>query len=402
MNPLKKYLLKSSLIRSLTLILLLASLQACDELGEAACSFFTGDCSDSVASLAAGSKFYDIRDAEYNVATDEIVAVTLPAPAPSEIRVDGPFYLVTVDPISQLERRVELPLPPRFVSIGPSGMDAVVALSSPSDVDTNSGKGSGLAMVVYIDLMDMEIIDTHTVTGMNGESLSDVVLDGNGDAHVFSRTSVSSVDLMTGTVTPSDTGLGFPKAKLAPGGNSLLVINNDTLQRFGITMGVASYAADSPSGRDLGQCFPDDSQGGQSEEALTLSIDGSVIFTPCGDVFDATDMTYIDTIDIAQLLDENSDNGTVRHMAAYDEAHPFVGLSYIVLGPFEQPTIGFFDLESRDLDSVLLAPRPSASNNPNFIFYNSDGTRIASVIRGGVTANGPTTYVTQIRSYLVP
>ena len=57
-------------------LLLIAPLQACEELSEAACSFFTGDCSDGPLGAGTILKFYTVEDAEYSYELDTVIATT--------------------------------------------------------------------------------------------------------------------------------------------------------------------------------------------------------------------------------------------------------------------------------------------------------------------------------------
>ena len=396
---------RSSFFAAFLALALVVPMQACDELSEAACSFFTGDCSDGPLGAGTILKFYTVEDVEYNYELDTVIATTRPAETPHEFQVEGPFKLVSVDPVTQVERSIELSMPGKYVSVGPSGMDAAVVLVPVDEPVASAPKGGATnATVVHIDLIDMEILDTQTVTGLSYNHVTDVVLDGNGIAHVFGQSAVFSVDLMTGSVTPGETGLAGPKAKLAADGNHLIVIEDGVLQRFDISGGDAVHDIDSPSGRDLDGCFPDDTQNADLEELLALSADGMLIFTPCGDVFTSPGLVYVDTVDRQDLVYHNDEDRNFFHMAAYEDTGPLAGVSFAVLeGVADQPVIGFFDLDSGDLESVLLPRRPTPFSVTRFIFFSSDGERLVLVIRAGVYAGlGPTTYPTQIFSYPVP
>ena len=375
-------------------------LGACDELGEAACSFFTGDCSDPVANPLASAKHYEVVDAEYNPLTDQVVATTLPAPLPIEERANGPFYLVSVNPITQAERKLEFGSIGLYVSIGPSGMDAAIVLG---DLDSYDAGSSATATLAYVDLEEMTVVDTYPVTGVSASSVADVVLDGDGHAHVFSNDSVFAVDLMTGAVTQGQTGLSNTKAKLAADQDGLVVIAGGTLQRLDITTGVAMHEMDSPSGRDLTGCGPYNRGKPDPQEILSLSNDGSRIVTPCGDVFDASDLSYLETISYSSIYPEDWDDHLI-HMAAYDDESTIAGLSFVIVGGlYDQPVVGFFNPGDGALDNVLLPQRPGHSNQGQFLFFSSDGKRIVTVIMAGVFPfPGPSMHYTQFASYPVP
>ncbi|MCB0221276.1 MAG: hypothetical protein KDH09_16385 [Chrysiogenetes bacterium] len=375
-------------------------LGACDELGEATCSFFTGDCSDPPINGLSASKAYEVVDAEYNLLTDQVIATTLPAPLPVEERANGPFYLVSVNPVNQAERKLELSGIGLYVSIGPGGMDAAVVLGDLGSYESGSG---ATAQLVYVDLEDMAVVDTYPVTGVNASNVADVVLDGDGYAHVFSNDRVFSVDLMTGAVTQGETGLSYAKAKLAADGDGLIVIAGGTLQRLDITSGVAMHEMDSPSGRDLTGCGPYNRGDPDPQELLALSNDGSRIITPCGDVFSASSLSYLETINYPEIYPEDWDDHLI-HMAAYDDVSEIAGLSFVVVGGlYDQPVVGFFNPDNGELNDALLPLRPGHSNQGRFLFFSSDGKRIVTVILAGVYPfPGPSMRYTQFASYPVP
>lgn len=307
----------------------------------------------TTAGGAPGGFSFVVNDAEYSRALDELVILTA---SPNELHV--------VDPATQADTVISLPLPGRAVSVAPDGLTAVVGHDG---------------WVSEVDLVKGTLLQT---VGMSAPAL-DVVLAANHYAYVFpvrdQWTNIRSVNLTTGKEEEADEGMFIyagTLAKLEPDKLAIYGAQNglspSDIEKYDISGGLVKYLYDSPYHGDYYMCGD-----------LWFSEDGSQIYTRCGNVFDASanradDMRYAGSLGINQ---DGSFHRGIAFLTHSSAAHEIVALlgdmvngygngvrNVDTLATFDDT---FFNAKS----STPIARLGGAPSSCSHVFVHSSGTQ---------------------------
>jgi chitinase len=300
--------------------------------------------------------FFDFRvdRAEYSRGLDRIVVIST---QPSN-------QLHIVDPVTKEETPIDLPYPPKCLSVSPDGLFVAV------------GHGG---WVSYIDLDAQEIVKTLATSAADPR---DVILAGNGYVYLFPRNgafeSIPCVNIETEVETLSEEFFeGNTRVRRHPDSKAIYGAWNDTvpqnIEKYDISAGTLSYLYESPYFGDYPMCGN-----------LWMSDDGLRIITKCGTVFSASEVQSEDMIyqgvllDLTTItwLDHSSTIGDVAVVSNEDEA------------------VRIFDYESLALEATV--PLPTAVSegtayplHGRWVFYRSDGSEYYVLVRIDASAGVP-------------
>lgn len=303
-----------------------------------------------------------IVDAEFNRATNRVVAVTH----------DNPPLLLRLDPETRTAESVLLPNPAAAcVAVRGDGAYAAVGQNG---------------FITYVDLSAMSVVETYSTSA----DVYDVVLPDNGFVYAFPRedqwVSVHCIELSTGLetlhsgrqITERSVGRFHPSGFLY----TLNYSNPSDFEKLDIQAGTATYLYDGPYHGDypLGSDF-------------VISEDGTRIVSAAGTVFhastDAADLTY------AGQLDGMAPGRWVEHSSA---AGRMFGIRLTNNYPFYEPAIRVYDSGTFAFKGTVplppfLLPNGSgggtlADSEGRFVFCNDAGTRLYTLMRAGAPAPG--------------
>ena len=299
---------------------------------------------------------FDIVDAEYSDYYDALIAVS-----GDEVHL--------YDPWSNSHESVELPTIGVCISVSPDGMTAAVGHD---------------AFVSIIDLEAMVVDQTLPVTC----DVLDIVLAGNGYVYAFPRSgqweSIRCLEIATGTETLS-TGppiYAGTLARLHPNGKAIYGadrgLSPQDIEKYDIQGGTAAYLYDSPYHGDYSAGAP-----------LWISEDGLRIITRSGTTYrasevQANDMTYAGTLSEIGSLQWAVHSVAAEQILAIPLEPAFDPLN-------EDIEIVIYNSEYLGLIDRLNLPEFQVGegaflSHGRFVFFNSDGTRFAVVVKADETS----------------
>lgn len=200
-----------------------------------------------------------VTDAAYSRALDRLVMVD-----------EAQSRLYVLDPETQVETSIELPLRPTSVDLSPDGLTAVVG---------------HVAFVSHVDLVGRTVLRAWPLD----IDVFDVVVAGNGYAHAFplenefQSPGLRSIRLVDGTQTRSTGGFvaGKSRGRLLPGSNRMYVSASSFLRRFDLSAGTAHLESETFNGKSsCGDFWPDEL--------------GARVFTGCGTAYRTSDLASED------------------------------------------------------------------------------------------------------------
>lgn len=295
---------------------------------------------------------FKVIDAEYSKELDKIIMVS---GTPSN-------QLHIYDPVSGQDTPVDLVHLPTSVSVGPDGKYAAVGYSG---------------FISYVDLATPALVKTLPVAV---ETMSDIVLAGNGYVYAFPATAysaISCVNIATGEVT-SSTGMSLSantRARLLPGGTVLYDTDAYIIQKFDLSEGTAAFLYDSSNpGFNYTACGD-----------IWMSEDGMRIYTRCGKVFPASSGNTRDLAPIGSIqnlgftrqITHSSAAGKVAAIPEYDVSFNRTS---------DDTEVQIFDDESLALEKSVSLPRFSVNGSRyaghgRFVFYDSTGVKMFVVLQ---------------------
>lgn len=297
---------------------------------------------------------FQVIDAEYSLALEKIVMVAA-----------GPSRLIIHDPRTALETTVALSHVPTAVSVAPDGLHAAV------------GHNGWLS---YVDLQTGQLEKTLPVA----TTAWDVVLAGNGFAHVFPQSdqwvSIHSVNIAAGTDTLG-TGSSIyeqTRARLHPSGSAIYGawtrLNPTDLEKYSIANGPAEYLYNSRYHGDYEMCGN-----------LWFSEDGRRILTACGRAFEASNVEASDVIYDGSLA------ATVRVRDAVHSAEARKFLVVTDLTTTSDTEVLVFDDNYLALEGVLPLPDFVTGTgvydaHARFVFYSRDGSQRFAIVQADPSA----------------
>jgi chitinase len=285
---------------------------------------------------------YSVLDAAYSRALDRIVIVS-----------ESGNALHLLDPHTGVDVAVALPATPTSVSVAPDGTHAAIGHDH---------------LLSYVDLVTQSVVRTYAVSA----PLGDVVLAGDMRAYGIpsnnQRVAVHTINLLTGQ---DDSSSG---ASVHVGTRG--VVSRDSTALFLADNGVAPsslYRYDITGAQPVG---PTVAFGGTFEVCgnAWLGKDDSLLYTACGHIFRASDLSYGGSFSCAPQIvgvDESRD-GRVTVLT---------GSSPSPLGGINQPVVGLQTYDSQDQTLQTSAPLPSlsaqglpAATDGRYVFYDAAGT----------------------------
>jgi len=296
--------------------------------------------------------------AEYSRPLDRLVTIG-----------SAPDRLYLADPVAGTEVAVELPAPPTALALSPDGLHAAVGHDRSVSYVALALDGPTLEKVIPIST-----------------DVASLVLPGDGQVYVFPATDqwmqIGCVSLASGVEVPST---GHPvyektRARLHPSGQRIYGadygISPADLERYDLVGGVASYAYDSPYQGEYEVC-----------SGLWLSEDGQRVFTACGVVFHASELTgAVAGADLtyAGALEATTSTTWVDHSVAAGLVVAAVPGS--VLKVFDPETLAL--LETTPLPQLGIAGQgyPVVGR---YAFFSGDGARRIVVVAAPGAPTGP-------------
>jgi hypothetical protein len=302
---------------------------------------------------------HDVVDAEYSSALDRIVMIS-----------DDEQAVHVLDPSTGTELDIPLPLTPTSISVAPTGTEAVVGHDG------------------WLSIVNLVSGGTPTTYAVSARAV-DIVHGGNGWAYVFPAQNqwenLRCIDLSggnemlgAGSIYAGMVGRRHPtRAAIYSADRGLSPAD---IELHDISAGRSMFLRDSPYHGDYSMCGD-----------LWFSDDGDRIYTACGNVFRAStnpmiDMTYngnlagatsisfVDHSDEANLVAVMPRNGFMQtdadtRVRLYEEQ--FLGL------------VGELTLPPMIIGSSLV---PTGGR---FVFWNSDGSELYTVLRATPTTGVP-------------
>lgn len=326
----------------------LVSLVVSDPSGAAAPKTFTVRASPPLVALG-----HRVVDAVYAPAVDRLVTVAA-----------DPSALYVIDPVTNAETRVLLPVAPTCVSVAPDGARAVVGHDA------------------YLSVVDLAAGRVEATLSLPG-TVAEVVLAAGGWAYAFSGSYSTStawaVEVATGGVTALPYFHPRPtRAALHPSGARLYGAESSYLLRLDLSGGAVT-----PTSRydyDHSAC-----------ENLWLAEDGSRIFTGCGYVFRTSEVAASDMTYNGRLTAPEQRFASVAHSteAALVLAVPQAGW---------WSGAGDEDTQIRVYEDDFLAPRGTVEVSPflfptgtfaghaRAVFFSADGTRRYALVQADASS----------------
>lgn len=302
-----------------------------------------------------------VVDAEYSAGLDRIVHVA-----------SQPDRLYTFDAHTYERGKVDLPLAPTAVSVAPDGLFAAVGHNG---------------WISYVDLTSNSLVKTFPVA----TDVLDLVLDGNGNVHVFPRrdqwSEIHSVNVATEVETLSTGWMIYAGTlgELHPNGTAIYGADNglspSDIEKYDVTSGTAHYVRDSPYHGDYGMCGD-----------LWISEDGLRIFTRCGNVFRASndpgeDMTYNGKLPGVGWVVSLSHSSETDKVAVIRQDQPYFGMD-----PLRDTELEIFDYDFLTPDGTVSLPHfPAGSmtypSHGRFVFFSADGSQLFAIVEADAAAN---------------
>ncbi|MGB3915939.1 MAG: WD40 repeat domain-containing protein [Thiothrix litoralis] len=334
--------------------------------GSGASESTNGTTTDSTANSNTLSLTRNAVDAEYSDALERLITVSS---SPDNA-------LNIINPTTGEQQAVPLNLAPTSLAISPDGKTAVV------------GHSSG---VTHINLQTASVLDFYDNIGF---SVFDIALSGNGMAYATPASNalwgvLKAINLGTGEVKSSLSvvQMGGSYLQLAPNQNALYIYDKSTLPVDLIKTDTASPPAglyDSPYNGEY-------DIGGSSGKGLWLTEDGGYILTAGETLFSTATTQDQDMLYQRSLSDDDNDPNTrLLHADNSQEAAKFVVIldkgitgtgSEYSLKTYAMPTLNLLDEKPvSDLKPTSTSDDPVI---PQFVFFNSDGTKRYAVLKQG-------------------
>ncbi|MEZ5453856.1 MAG: hypothetical protein R3E93_13740 [Thiothrix sp.] len=311
----------------------------------------------------------NVVDAEYSDALERLVTVSSAQ--------DNALNII--NPATGEQQAIPLSLVPTSLGLSPDGNKAVV------------GHDGG---VTYINLQTASVVDFYDTIGFK---VSDIVLDDAGVAYAtpFSDAqggNLQSIDLKTGQVQPSPTTimLGGAYLKLAPSLKAVYTLDGNVspvdLEKIDVSVSPPAGLYDSPYHGDY-------DMGGYSGNGMWLSEDDAYILTAGETLFRTAATQDQDMLYQRSLADNDGDYTTnLVHADHSREAGKFVvildkgiigtGSDYRIK-TYTQP---FLNLEDEQKVSELSPTSSTDAVTPQFVFFNSDGSKRYTVLKQGTAS----------------
>ncbi len=300
---------------------------------------------------------YNIVAAAYDKALDKLIFVSAD---PNELHI--------YDPLRQSEQAVPLVMPPLSVSVRPDGMYAAVGHDG---------------WVSYVNLQTAAVVRVFQVI----TDVRSVLLAGNGYMYLFPArdwSDIFSLEVSSGAVTPTSAIYNGRVPRLSIDSNYMYVGGN-WFSKWSISQGVARIINNNSS--SVSTCGN-----------LWLTEDGRRMFTACARVYrvssvPAEDLQYNGTLSTLTSV-------TWADQSAVQQSTAVLAGSGLSQGATQLQIYGdaFLDfLGSLPLPPFTVGARLYPSYG-QFVFWNSDETRLVLVVKADTSANLSSAYGISVMS----
>lgn len=299
---------------------------------------------------------YDVIDAAYSRAIDQIVLVTA-----TDVHLVDP---TTLDDVS-----ITLPTTAESVAVSPDGTHAAVGHNG---------------FISYIDLNAKSVASTWSVSAPIGDvALSNTYVYGFPSSDQW--VSLYAVEASTGAVTTSGNIYAGMQAAVSPDGTSLYEVDTELSPSSLYSLSLANPAQPMQSSTYFGD---EESPCGE----LWVSKDGSRLYTGCGYVFNSDGLTYLGEMteanEVVASEDDWSADGTIAVLGGT-----------VTSSQFGTPTRGAAQLQIYEPEYLTLkttvsfpsisTPNGASASDGRYVFHDAAGTSTYAILHG----NDPTSQV---------
>lgn len=304
-------------------------------------------------------------DADYSDALERLITVSS---APDNA-------LNIINPTTGEQQAVPLNLAPTSLALSPDGKMAAV------------GHAGG---ITYINLQTASVVDAYNNIGF---SVFDLALDANGMAYATPTDNVSwaplkAINLTTGEVQTGSqiNDLAGSYLQFAPAQKALYILYKGTV----VDLEKADASVTPPVGLYDSPYNGDYDMGGADAKGFWITEDGAYLLTAGETLFRTATSEDQDMLFQRSLADSDGDfNTTLTHADSSQEAGQVVViLNKGVTGASSDYSVKTYAMPNLVLveEKTLANLKPSTSTDPvtpQFVFFNSDGSKRYVVLKQG-------------------
>jgi hypothetical protein len=287
---------------------------------------------------------YPVIDARYSAAIDNIVIASTSA-------------LHLVNPHTKADVSIALQATPTTLAVSPDGLHAAVGANG---------------FLAYVDLMARSVVATYPVSAPIGS----VAFAGNGYAYAIPSSDQWVVWHIVSLPGGKDTTFGsvYAGSRAAVIGTTLFVADDldpSTMDSYSLASATAPTKGSSSAFGTYEVC-----------DRAWPSKDGSLLYTGCGNVFHATDLSYAGSLGTAgqsafsptiAWVDDTSSDGTIAALGSSATAGTAVPAGSVV-NVLQTYTAMYLTPKTSTPLPPLVTPGGVAGSNGLFVFHDAAGT----------------------------